>query len=154
MSPSICWRDVLVVIINTMTAITIGILQKIPSLPLCLNPICSPFLCLIKASKNGSASFSLPLIRYLHDRDDMKTGEGGKEAEARIPGLRGLLAVLLCGNAEAITCFPSVLRANGSVPDIQKRRLTVGKQTYEEILQRTNELSFHLSRTTMLRGEI
>lgn len=67
---------------------------------------------------------------------------------------RVLAARLSAENAEAITCFPSVLRADRSVPNIQNRRLTVGKQTYEEILQRTNDPSFHLSLTTMLGGEI
>lgn len=127
LSLSICWRHVLTVLINTVTAITIGILQKIPSLPLCLNPICSPFVCLIKASKNGSASFSLPLIRYLHDRDDMRTAKTGKKKQgcrgregpdkdpARPPchdacSPRRPCCSSVCGNAEAITCFPSVLR--------------------------------------------
>lgn len=60
----------------------------------------------------------------------------------------------LCRDAEAIACFPSVLRADRSVPDIQKRRLAGGKQTYEEILEQTINVSLHLSLTTTLGGEI
>lgn len=51
LSPSLCLRRVLVVLINTVTTITIGILQKKRSFPLCFNPICGLFVCLIKASK-------------------------------------------------------------------------------------------------------
>lgn len=79
LSPSLCWRPVPIVLINTVTAITIGVLPKTRSSPLCLNPIWGLFVFLIKARKKGSASYSVALITYLRDRDDMRTGSRGKK---------------------------------------------------------------------------
>lgn len=165
LSPSLCLRRVPVVLLNTVTAITIGILQKILSFPLRLNPIWGLFVRLIKATKNGSASHSGFLITYLRDRDDMRTGSRGEKMKQkgenrtqrsrwagrcqdglspRHPEPLRPRCSSLCWKAEVITCFPSLRKAHRSVPTILKRRLTARKQTYEETLRRENCLSIHL----------
>lgn len=162
LSPSLCLRRFLAVLLNTVTTTTIGILQKTRSFPRCLNPICSLFVCLIKASKNGWASFSVSLITYLGDGDDMRTGRREKEAgvarDSRDAKMRGdptrplglggvgrtpVFAAHLSAE-KLITCLLPMCKADWSMPNIREQRLTVRKQTYEEIQQQSNDLSFHL----------